>query len=104
MTAIPAELAASTVAGKEVVMPVARRHAAVVGGSLSGLCAGLALARAGWQVTIIERAAGEPPDGAGLGLDRRLLSQVTGVDTAPIPVVRGNRDSAAWWLVRQFLL
>ena len=34
---------------------------AVVGGGLSGLCAGLALARAGWLVTIIERAAGEPP-------------------------------------------
>ena len=85
-------------------MPVAGRHAAVVGGSLTGLCAGLALARVGWQVTIIERAAGEPPGGAGLGLDRRLLSQVTGVDGAPIPVVRGNRDSAAWGLVRQFLL
>ncbi len=85
-------------------MPVAGRHAAVVGGSLTGLCAGLALARAGWQVTIIERATGEPPGGAGLGLDRRLLSQVTGVDAAPIPVVRGNRDSAAWGLVRQFLL
>ena len=46
-------------------------HAVVVGGSLSGLCAGLALARAGWTVTILERAAGEPPGGAGLGLDRR---------------------------------
>ncbi len=85
-------------------MPVARRHAAVVGGSLTGLCAGLALARAGWRVTILERAAGEPPGGAGLGLDRRLLSQVTGVDAAPIPVVRGNRDAAAWGLVRQFLI
>jgi 2-polyprenyl-6-methoxyphenol hydroxylase-like FAD-dependent oxidoreductase len=68
------------------------------------LCAGLALARAGWQVTILERATGEPPGGAGLGLDRGLLSQVTGVDAAPIPVVRGNRDSAAWGLVRQYLL
>ncbi len=80
------------------------RHAVVVGGSLSGLCAGLALARAGWAVTIVERAAGEPPGGAGLGLDRRLLGRVTGVDAARIPVVSGNRDSAAWGLVRQFLL
>ena len=79
-------------------------HAAVVGGSLTGLCAGLALARAGWQVTIIERAAGEPPGGAGLGLDRGLLSRVTGVDASAIPVISGNRDSAAWGLVRQFLL
>ncbi len=81
-----------------------RPRAVVVGGSLSGLCAGLALARAGWTVTIVERAAGEPPGGAGLGLDRRLLGRVTGVDAERIPVVSGNRDSAAWGLVRQFLL
>jgi 2-polyprenyl-6-methoxyphenol hydroxylase-like FAD-dependent oxidoreductase len=79
-------------------------HAVVVGGSLTGLCAGLALARAGWTVTIAERAAGEPPGGAGLGLDRRLLSRVTGTDADRIPVVSGNRDSAAWGLTRQFLL
>ncbi|HXW34847.1 MAG TPA: NAD(P)-binding protein, partial [Acidimicrobiales bacterium] len=42
-------------------------RAAVVGGGLSGLCAALALARGGWLVTIIERATGEPPGGAGLG-------------------------------------
>jgi 2-polyprenyl-6-methoxyphenol hydroxylase-like FAD-dependent oxidoreductase len=79
-------------------------NALVVGGSLSGLCAGLALARVGWTVTIVERAAGEPPGGAGLGLDRRLVARVTGVDAESIPVVRGNRDSAAWGLVREFLL
>jgi 2-polyprenyl-6-methoxyphenol hydroxylase-like FAD-dependent oxidoreductase len=79
-------------------------HALVVGGSLTGLCAGLALARVGWTVTIAERSAGEPPGGAGLGLDRRLLGRVTGVDAGRIPVVSGNRDSAAWGLVRQFLL
>ncbi|WP_300605139.1 FAD-dependent monooxygenase [Trebonia sp.] len=77
---------------------------AVVGGGLSGLCAGLAFARVGWPVTIIERATGEPPGGAGLGLDRCLLASVTGVDTARVPVVSGNRPSAAWGLVRQFLL
>jgi 2-polyprenyl-6-methoxyphenol hydroxylase-like FAD-dependent oxidoreductase len=76
----------------------------VVGGGLSGLCAGLALARVGWPVTIIERATGEPPGGAGLGLDRGLLSSVAGVDATRIPVVSGNRPSAAWGLVRQFLL
>jgi 2-polyprenyl-6-methoxyphenol hydroxylase-like FAD-dependent oxidoreductase len=79
-------------------------HALVVGGSLSGLCSGLALAHAGCTVTIVERATGEPPGGAGLGLDRHLLGQVTGVDARRIPVVTGNRDSAAWGLVRQFLL
>jgi 2-polyprenyl-6-methoxyphenol hydroxylase-like FAD-dependent oxidoreductase len=81
-----------------------RPHAVVIGGSLSGLCAGLALARAGWTATIVERATGEPPGGAGLGLDQRLLGQVTGVDAERVPVIRGNRDSAAWGLVRQFLL
>ena len=85
-------------------MPEPRPHAVVVGGSLSGLCAGLALVRAGWTATILERSAGEPPGGAGLGLDRHLLGRVTGVDTRRIPVVSGNRDSAAWGLVRQFLL
>jgi 2-polyprenyl-6-methoxyphenol hydroxylase-like FAD-dependent oxidoreductase len=79
-------------------------HAVVVGGSLSGLCSGLALAHAGWTATIVERATGEPPGGAGLGLDRGLLASVTGVDTGRIPVVSGNRDSAAWGLVRRFLL
>lgn len=77
---------------------------AIVGGGLSGLCAGLALARTGWQVTIIERAKGEPAGGAGLGLDRHLLASVTGIDTAGVPVVIGNRPSAAWGLVRQFLV
>lgn len=79
-------------------------QALVVGGSLSGLCAGLALAHGGWTLTIAERAAGEPPGGAGLGLDRRLLGQITGIDAEKIPVVQGNRDSAAWGLVRQYLL
>ncbi len=79
-------------------------HALIVGGSLSGLCAGLALARAGLSATILERVAGEPPGGAGLGLDRGLLARVTGVDAARIPVVSGNRPSAAWGLIRQFLL
>jgi 2-polyprenyl-6-methoxyphenol hydroxylase-like FAD-dependent oxidoreductase len=79
-------------------------RAAIVGGGLSGLCAGLALARAGWPVTVIERATGEPAGGAGLGLDRGLLASVTGADAARIPVVSGNRPSAAWGLVRQFLL
>jgi 2-polyprenyl-6-methoxyphenol hydroxylase-like FAD-dependent oxidoreductase len=93
-----------TPADKERTVPDPRPHAVVVGGSLSGLCAGLALAGAGWTATIAERAAGEPPGGAGLGLDRALLARVTGVDARRIPLVSGNRPSAAWGLVRQFLL
>jgi 2-polyprenyl-6-methoxyphenol hydroxylase-like FAD-dependent oxidoreductase len=83
---------------------MADQRAAIVGGGLAGLCAALALARVGWQATIIERATGEPPGGAGLGLDRALLARVTGVDASRIPVVTGHRPSAAWGLVRRFLL
>lgn len=85
-------------------MPARQLLAVVVGGSLSGLCATLALAKGGWSVVTIERAAGEPPGGAGLGLDRPLLGRITGVDATAIPVVSGNRDSAAWSLVRQYLV
>jgi 2-polyprenyl-6-methoxyphenol hydroxylase-like FAD-dependent oxidoreductase len=53
---------------------------------------------------VFERATGEPPGGAGLGLERGLLGRVTGVNAAAIPVVSGNRDSAAWGLVRRYLL
>jgi 2-polyprenyl-6-methoxyphenol hydroxylase-like FAD-dependent oxidoreductase len=70
----------------------------VIGGSLSGLGAGIALARNGATVQILERLR-EKPRGAGLGIDLELLEAVTGVDTATLPVVRGNRYSAAWHLL-----
>ena len=78
--------------------------AVVVGGSLAGLCAVLALARDGWRVTVLERSVGEPPGGAGLGVDRGLLGRVTGVDVTALPVIRGGYEQAAWGLVRNFLL
>ena len=40
-------------------------NVAVVGAGICGLCTGLALAKAGHQVTLIERDA-PPPEGAGV--------------------------------------
>jgi 2-polyprenyl-6-methoxyphenol hydroxylase-like FAD-dependent oxidoreductase len=75
----------------------------VVGGSLSGLSAGIALARAGHEVRVLERATIQP-GGAGLGIDLALLHDVTGADPATLAVVRGNRYSSSWYLVRQWLV
>jgi len=46
----------------------ANESAVVVGASLSGLMAGIALARAGLNVTILERAGAKPRSGAVLRL------------------------------------
>lgn len=85
-------------------MPEAAGRAVLVGGSLAGLCAALALAKDRWQVTVVERATGVPAGGAGLGIDRELLAQVSGVAVTGLPVVRGNRESTAWSLVQALLL
>ncbi|GMH07008.1 hypothetical protein Nepgr_008848 [Nepenthes gracilis] len=46
--------------------------AAVVGGSIAGVCSALALIGAGWEVVVLEKSLAPPsgsPTGAGLGLD-----------------------------------
>lgn len=75
----------------------------VVGGSLSGLSAGIALAQAGHEVRVLERAIIQL-GGAGLGVDLALLREITGADAGTLAVVRGNRYSSSWYLVRQWLL
>jgi 2-polyprenyl-6-methoxyphenol hydroxylase-like FAD-dependent oxidoreductase len=84
-------------------------RAIVVGGSLSGLCAALALAADGAEVVLFERDRELGASGAGLGVERSLLGQVTGAspfgaaDTAALPVITSNRDSTAWMLIYQWL-
>ncbi|MFD6274411.1 FAD-dependent monooxygenase [Streptomyces sp. NPDC060209] len=56
-----------------------RTTAIVVGASLAGLMTGLALSRAGVDVTILERSGAVPRTGAALGgVDESLLERITG--------------------------
>ena len=48
-------------------------RAVVVGAGIAGLASGVALAQAGWQVTVVERAASLDPVGAGLGVAPNAL-------------------------------
>lgn len=74
----------------------------VVGGSLTGLSAAIALARLGHEVGVFERATSFS-GGAGLGVDVSLLRAVTGDSGSPA-VIRGNRLSSSWYTVRAWLL
>jgi 2-polyprenyl-6-methoxyphenol hydroxylase-like FAD-dependent oxidoreductase len=76
----------------------------VVGGSLVGLSAGIALAGLGMDVTVFERSPARAIDGGGgLGVDVALLRQVTGIGEAP-PVLHGiDRDTTAWHLLQGWL-
>jgi 2-polyprenyl-6-methoxyphenol hydroxylase-like FAD-dependent oxidoreductase len=79
-------------------------HVVIVGGSLVGLSAALALDRGGVQVTVLERAgAGAYEGGGGLGVDVALIQGVTGTTSSP-PVCHGpDRDTTAWHLLRDWL-
>jgi 2-polyprenyl-6-methoxyphenol hydroxylase-like FAD-dependent oxidoreductase len=76
----------------------------VVGGSLVGLSAAIALSRLGMDVTVLERSPARAVDGGGgLGVDVALLRQVTGIRQAP-PVLHGtDRDTTAWHLLQGWL-
>ncbi|MEU4777256.1 FAD-dependent monooxygenase [Micromonospora sp. NPDC023633] len=56
--------------------------AIVIGGSLAGLMTGLALARAGIRVTLLERAPADRPNGAALAVDRAQLARAIGREAA----------------------
>jgi 2-polyprenyl-6-methoxyphenol hydroxylase-like FAD-dependent oxidoreductase len=76
----------------------------VVGGSLVGLSAAIALSRLGIEVTVAERSPQRAADGGGgLGVDVPLLSEVTGIADDP-PVLHGiDRDGTAWHLLQTWL-
>jgi hypothetical protein len=69
----------------------------------------LALAADGAEVVLFERDRELGAGGAGLGVERSLLGQVTdtspfgAADTAALPVITSNRDSTAWMLIYQWL-
>ena len=84
--------------------------AIVVGGSLTGLAAAIAMARIGLQVTVLEQTVGSERGGTGLGVDRELLAEVTGVDPRSdteqphLPVIVTTRETSTWEAIRTWLL
>lgn len=83
--------------------------AIVVGGSLTGLSLAIALSRVGVRVTVVEQYRGQDRGGSGLGVDRELLSAVTGVDATKtarvkaLPVVRSYREATTWHAIHGWL-
>jgi 2-polyprenyl-6-methoxyphenol hydroxylase-like FAD-dependent oxidoreductase len=83
---------------------------AIVGGSLAGLATGIGLARRGMPVNIFEQNSGEERGGTGLGVDRGLITETTGVDarvdgiTQALPVVdEGYRETSTWLAIYRWL-
>jgi 2-polyprenyl-6-methoxyphenol hydroxylase-like FAD-dependent oxidoreductase len=75
-----------------------KRVAVVVGGSVAGLACAHAVAGAGWDVVVLEKAAAPAPaaggggTGAGLGLDAQSMETLArwipgwGLDAATLPL------------------
>jgi 2-polyprenyl-6-methoxyphenol hydroxylase-like FAD-dependent oxidoreductase len=72
-----------------------QRRALIVGGSMSGLLAGIMLARRGWEVDIFERAEGELAGrGAGIVAQPELIARIEalGLDTSNLGVAVTTRQ------------
>ncbi len=82
-------------------------RAVIVGGGIGGLCAALALRRAGWDVTVLERAPRFEPVGAGITLMANALAglDALGVGDAVraqgrVEAPGGTRTPDGRWLAR----
>jgi 2-polyprenyl-6-methoxyphenol hydroxylase-like FAD-dependent oxidoreductase len=93
---------------REAIATGSPRTAVIVGGSLTGLAAAIRLARAGLQVTVLERSPGFAP-GTGIGIDRDQLSRVTGVSAygepgyPALPVTTRPWESTSWTALHAWL-
>ena len=83
------------------------RNAVVIGAGIGGLAAGVALGRAGWTVTVLERALALEPVGSGLGIGPNALHALDaiglGADVRGFAAVQGSggiRRADGRWLVR----
>ncbi len=71
-----------------------RQQAMVVGASLAGLMTSLALARAGWEITVLERAGAHRSSGAALAVDPPDLVRLLGEAVAATVLSHLARDAA----------
>jgi 2-polyprenyl-6-methoxyphenol hydroxylase-like FAD-dependent oxidoreductase len=83
---------------------------AIIGGSLAGLATGIGVARLGLPVTIFEQFASEERGGTGLGVERGLISELTGTDATTDTVVpalavvdEGYRETSTWLAIYRWL-
>ncbi len=100
----------STVGGRrvrEAAVDQARGRAVVVGAGIGGLAAAVGLRRAGWDVTVLERAAQLGEVGAGLSLWSNALSALEWLELAGPLRAHGTttdggglRTSTGGWLLR----
>lgn len=67
-----------------------RGSAAVIGGGVGGLAVANGLLRAGWTVTVFERAGRLPPSGTGLGIWPSALRALDRLGVGPAARERGR--------------
>ena len=85
------------------------RPIVIVGGSLAGLTCSLAFAARGLRSHVFERSASFGLTGGALGVDRRLLAEITGIDPTSdsampaLAVIKSSREATSWQLLYQWL-
>jgi 2-polyprenyl-6-methoxyphenol hydroxylase-like FAD-dependent oxidoreductase len=88
-------------------MPAERPVAVVVGGGIAGLASAIALSRADWQVTVLERAPGFGEVGAGLAISGNGMAALAALEldhavraVACQTSTAGYQDRSGRWLMR----